>query len=94
MRFERKILRKIYGHTKLIDGTWRIKTNEELDNLVEHKSVINFIKAQGLRWLGQVEKMPEERDVKKTYKRELIASRPVAYARIRWLANVMKDIQH
>jgi hypothetical protein len=37
MRFERKILRKIYGPTKLTDGTWIIKTNEELGNLVEHK---------------------------------------------------------
>jgi hypothetical protein len=30
MRFGRKILRKFYGPTKLTDGTWRIKTNEEL----------------------------------------------------------------
>jgi hypothetical protein len=31
--FERKILRKVYGPTELIDCTWRIKTNKELDNL-------------------------------------------------------------
>jgi hypothetical protein len=28
--FERKILRKIYGPTQNPDGSWRIKTNEEL----------------------------------------------------------------
>jgi hypothetical protein len=28
--FERKILRKIYGPTQNPDGTWRIKTNDEL----------------------------------------------------------------
>jgi hypothetical protein len=33
-RFERKILRKIYELSKLMDGTWRIKANEELDNLI------------------------------------------------------------
>jgi len=29
--FERKVLRKIFGPTKERDGTWRIKTKEELD---------------------------------------------------------------
>jgi hypothetical protein len=64
IRFERKILRKIYGATKLTDGTCRIKTNEELDNLMEHKNISHFIQAQRLRWLGPVERMPEERDIK------------------------------
>jgi hypothetical protein len=31
MIFERKILRKIFGTTKELNGLWRIKTNEELD---------------------------------------------------------------
>jgi hypothetical protein len=29
MIFERKILRKIFGPTKELNGLWRIKTNEE-----------------------------------------------------------------
>jgi hypothetical protein len=37
MIFERKILRRIFGPTKEKDGTWRIKTNEELDHLIKHK---------------------------------------------------------
>jgi hypothetical protein len=82
MRFERKVLTKIYGPTKLVDGTWRIKTHEELDNLIEHKNIIHFIKAQRLRWYGHVERMPEERDFKKIYKWELIASRPVGHPKI------------
>lgn len=44
--------------------TGRIKTNEDLDNLIEHKNVIHFIKDQKLRWLGHLERMPEKRDVK------------------------------
>ena len=31
--FERKMLRKIFGPTKERDGTWRTKTNDELDIL-------------------------------------------------------------
>jgi hypothetical protein len=65
MRFERKIiLGKIYGPTKLIDGTWRIKTNEELDNLKEHTNKIQLIKAHRLKLLGNAGRMPEERDDK------------------------------
>jgi hypothetical protein len=35
--FERRVLRKIYGPTQDKDGTWRIKTNEELENLIKKK---------------------------------------------------------
>jgi hypothetical protein len=37
--------------------------------------------------------MPDERDVKKAYKWKLIASRPVALPKIRWIDNVVKYIQ-
>jgi hypothetical protein len=66
--FERKVLRKIFGPTKERDGTWRIKTNDELDKLIRHKKIINYIKAQGLNWFGHLHRMPEERMVKKAYK--------------------------
>jgi hypothetical protein len=32
--FERKVLKKIYGPTLDNDGTWRIKTDEELENVI------------------------------------------------------------
>jgi hypothetical protein len=48
MVFERKVLRRIFGPTKERDGTWRIKTNDELEELIRHKNLINHIKAQRL----------------------------------------------
>jgi hypothetical protein len=68
-----KYLRKIFGPTKERDGTWRIKTNDELENqnkdeldeLIRHKNIINYIKAQRLSWFGHLQRMPEERTVKK-----------------------------
>jgi len=66
MVFERKVLRKIFGPTKERDGTWRIKTNDELDKLIRHKNIIiNYTKAQRLSWFGHLHRMPEERMVKK-----------------------------
>jgi len=44
------VLRKIFGLTKERDGTWRIKTNDELDKLIRHKNIINYIKTQRLSW--------------------------------------------
>jgi len=35
--FERRVLRKIYEPTLDNDGTWRIKTNEELEILIKKK---------------------------------------------------------
>ena len=46
MVFERKVLRKIFGPTKERNGTWRIKTNYELHELIRLKNIINHIKAQ------------------------------------------------
>jgi hypothetical protein len=63
MVFERKVLRRIFGPTKERDGTWRIKTNNELDELIRHKNIINHIKAQTLSWFGHLHRMPEERMV-------------------------------
>jgi hypothetical protein len=37
MVFERKVLRRIYGPTKVRDGTWRIKLNKELNRLIRKK---------------------------------------------------------
>ena len=66
MVFERKVLGKIFGPTKERDGPWRVKTNDELDELIRHKDIINHIKAQRLSWFGHSHRMPEERMVKKS----------------------------
>jgi len=42
---ERKILRKIYGAKQNPDGTWRIKTNDELKHRMKQEDIIKFIKS-------------------------------------------------
>jgi hypothetical protein len=68
MVFERKVLRKIFRPTKERDGTWRIKTKDELDELIRHKNIINHIKDKRLGWFGHLHRMPEDRMVKRVYK--------------------------
>jgi hypothetical protein len=88
MIFERIVLRKIFGTTKQQNGLWRIKTNEELDKLIKHKNIIRFIKAQRLNWLGHIERMSEERVVKKINNWKAIG-RP----KNRWDDDVRNDIK-
>jgi hypothetical protein len=64
--FERKTLRRIFGPTQE-NQIWRVKTNEELDKLIKHKNIINYIKAQRLSWFGHVQRMPDIRTVKKIF---------------------------
>jgi len=56
--FERGILRGILGPTKE-NQIWRIKNNEELDKLIKHENIVNYIKVQRLNWFGHVQRMPE-----------------------------------
>jgi len=35
MIFERKVMRKIYGPTRSDDGYWRIKTNQEINDILK-----------------------------------------------------------
>ena len=89
--FERRVLRKIYGPTRDNDGAWRIKTNEELENLIKNKNIVRFIKSQRLRWAAHVIRMDTARTVKKLTEWEPCSSRPVGGPRLRWLDQVEED---
>jgi hypothetical protein len=77
MVFERKVLRGIFGRTKERGGTWRIKTNDELDELIRHKNVLNHIEAERLSWFGHLHRMPEDRMIKRVYKWKPMLTRPL-----------------
>ena len=93
MVFERKVLGKIFGPTKERDGTWGIKTNDELDELIRHKNTINHIKAQRLSWFGHLHRMLEERMVKKVYKLKPMSIRPQRRPKNRWEDDIRNDVK-
>ena len=89
--FERKILRKIFGPTHE-NGSWRIKTNEELDKLIKYENIINFAIAQRLGWYDYIERMQETRMFKAIHAWKPIAKRPTGRPNIRWEEDVNKGI--
>jgi len=71
---------------------WKIKTNEELDKLIKHKHLINYIKAQRLSWIGHVQRMPDTGTVKKIFKWNPLTKRSQERPKYRWEDSVKQDI--
>jgi hypothetical protein len=88
------ILRRIFGRSKERNGTWRIKTNDELNKLIGNKTIINCIKSQRLGWLGHVHRMPDERMVKKVYEWKPMAIRSLERPQTRWKNDVKNDLNN
>ena len=89
---DRKALRRIYRPTTESDGTWRIKSNEELNRLIGNKNIINDIKAQRLAWFGHVHRMPDNSMVKKVYEWSPALTRSLGRPKNRWEDDVKSDI--
>jgi len=53
------------------------KTNQELNEIIKRKNIINFIRAQRLSWLGHIERMQGTRMVKAIYSWKRISRRPI-----------------
>jgi hypothetical protein len=86
-RFERKVLRKIYG--PVVDkGVWRIRYNNELCKLMG-EDIVRLITAQRIQWLGHVERMDETAMPKRVLKGKLYAMGRIGRPRIRWLEDVI-----
>jgi hypothetical protein len=49
----------------MADGYWRIKTNQEINDILKGQNIIGFIKKQRLNWLRHVERMTESNIVQK-----------------------------
>ena len=93
MIFERKIMRKVFGPTRTEEGYWRIKTNQEINDILKGENIIGFIKKQRLNLLGHVERMSEDNNVKKIYRWKPLAQRPIGRPKIRWEDDVSEDMK-
>ena len=47
------------------DGSWRIRMNYELNELIENADRVRFIKRRRRAWLGHVMRMDDKRTPKK-----------------------------
>lgn len=91
-RWERKMLRAIYGGINTPEG-WRRRTNKEIERLYDEPSIIVCIKAQRLKWLGHVERMARRRTARMALFRRPIGKRKKGRPRKRWYENAEEDLK-
>jgi hypothetical protein len=91
--FERRILRKIFGPVLNENGSWRIRMNYELNELIGNADIVRFIKSRRIAWLGHVMRMDDKRTPKRILQWKLIAMRTGGRPRKRWIASIEEDLQ-
>ena len=93
MIFEGNIMRKILGTARSDGGYWRIKTNQEINDILRGQNIIGFIKKQRLNWLGNVERMAEDEDVKNIKRWKPMSKRPAGRPKKLWEDDVLEDLK-
>jgi hypothetical protein len=90
--FGRKIFRRIYG-PKNENGEWKSRTNIELEEISKGENIVKWIKGQRISWLGQLERMEEDRMTKKIFNQQLEGTRWRGRPRKIWKEQVEGDLQ-
>ena len=93
MIYERRIIRKIFGPIRTDDGYWRIKTNQEINEILKGQNIIGFIKKRRLNWLGHVERVAEDNIVQKIKRWKPMSKRPIGRPNTHWEDDVLEDIK-
>jgi hypothetical protein len=65
----------------------------EIDNLIEGTDKVRFIKAQGIKWLGHIQRMDQARPTRKLLDWKPMGTRPLGKPRQRWQEDVTKDLK-
>ena len=65
----------------------------ELDKLIQHRNVINYVKDQRLSCFGHVHRKPETSIVRKIYKWQPYVTRPAERPKHRWDDDVRNDLR-
>ena len=93
MIFERKVTRKIFGPTRSEDGYWRIKSNQEINDILKGQNIIGFIKKRRLDLLGHVECMAKDNNVQKIKSWKPMSKRPIGRPKTHWEGDILEDIR-
>jgi len=82
-------MRKIFGPTRTDDGYCRIKTNQEINEILKGQKKIWFIKTQRLNWLG----MADDNNSQIIKRWKTMSKRPIGRPKTRWEDDILEDIK-
>jgi hypothetical protein len=86
-------LRKIFGPVQNEDGSWRIRMNYELNELIGNADIVRFMKSRRIAWLGHVMRMDDKKTSKKILQWKPISMRTRGRPRKRWIAGIEEALQ-
>ena len=86
-------MRKIFGPTRTDDDYWRIKTNQDINDILKGQNIVGFIKKQILNWLGHVECMAKDNTVQKIKRWKPMSKRPIGRSKTCWEDDVLERIK-
>jgi hypothetical protein len=84
---------KMYGPVQNEDGSWRIRMNYELNELIGNADIVRFIKRRRIAWLGHVMRMDDKRTPKRILQWKPIGKRTGGRPWKRWIAGIEEDLQ-
>ena len=70
------------------DGSWRIRMNYELTELIGNADIVRFIKSRRTAWLGHVMWMDDKRTPKR-----MLGTRIRGRPRKKWIVDIEEDMQ-
>jgi hypothetical protein len=91
--YEHRILRKIFGPVQNEGGSWRIRMNYELNELIENAYIVRFIKSRRIAWLGHVMRMDDKGTPKTILEWKPIGTRIRGRPRNRRILDIEEDMQ-
>jgi hypothetical protein len=91
--FENRVLRRIFGPKREVDGSWRKLHNDELRNLYSSPNIVKVIKSRRMRWAGHVARIGEGRGAYGVLVGRPEGKRPLGRPRRRWEDNIKLDLR-
>jgi hypothetical protein len=91
--FENRVLRRIFGLKREVDGSWRKLFNDELHNLYSSPTIVRVSKSRRIRWAGHVARMWEGRGVYRVLVGRHESKRSRERPRRRWEDNIKLDLR-
>jgi hypothetical protein len=91
--FENRVLRRIFGHKREEDGSWRRLHNDELHSLYSSPNIVRVIKSRRMRWAGHVARTGEGKGAYRVLVGRPEGKRPLGRPRRRWEDNIKMDLR-
>ena len=73
-------------------GNGKVGTNRELEEMIKGENIVKWIKGRRIRWLVHLERMEEDRMLKKIFTQEMEGTRRRGRPRKGWKDEIERDI--